>query len=116
MNNDCFIPRSVVVGWGIAAMLWAGSGLLWAEGEEGSREGVKKYGLVHNIAEDRRVEKVGGLYEPEGLDLYMKRHMDVLEEQIKGLKNKLDTMDRKLDEVSGLIQGVAENSRAKEVE
>lgn len=87
--------------------LWGGASLFAADsGSDG--EGVKKHGVVHNIAEDRRVEKVGGLYEPEGLDIYMKRHLDTLESQVRALEGKLETVNKKIDEVSGLIRALGE--------
>lgn len=91
-----------VLVWAILP-LWAGTSLFAADSE-----GVKKYGVVHNIAEDRRVEKVGGLYEPEGLDIYMKRHLDTLEAQVRALESKLETVNKKIDEVSGLIRALGE--------
>jgi len=96
----------------LAGLILAGTlpsrneGGLFAADDESAREGVKKYGIVHNIAEDRRVEKVGGLYEPEGLDIYVKRHLDSLAAEIKGLESRLDAMNKKIDEVSGLLQAL----------
>lgn len=111
MNLHRLFLLSLGAGLGVAAMLRAGSGLLCAEEE--AVPGVKKYGVVHNIAEDRRVEKVGGLYEPEGLDIYIKRHLDAFGAKIEALESKLDDFEKKLDETSGLIRKMAENSKEK---
>jgi len=54
--------------------------------------GVKSKGIVHNIAGDRLVERVGGLYQPEGLDKYMKRRFDQLEDRLGELENQMGEM------------------------
>lgn len=56
--------------------------------------GQKHNGVIYNIADDRQVEKVGGIYEPEGLDKYMKR--------------RFDTMDAKLNDIQGQLEKMAE--------
>ena len=64
--------------------------------EETQTTGVKKYGFVHNIAQDRKLVKVGGLYEPEGLDLYLKRLFDGLASKMERLEAKIDRIERRL--------------------
>jgi hypothetical protein len=59
---------------------------------EDTIKGVKAHGVIHNIAEDRRIEKIGGLYEPEGVDKYMKRHFDKINERIRSLEQQLDKL------------------------
>ena len=62
-----------------------------AEVVEGSR--VQGQGFRHQIAVDRKIEKYGGLYEPEALDVYMKRKFDALSEQIAQLQEKLEAVE-----------------------
>ena len=70
--------------------------------------GVKKYGVVQNIAEDRRVEKIGGTYEPEGLDKYLKRKLDELNKdlsgQIQDLQNRIDHIESQTAEIKALLK------------
>lgn len=58
-----------------------------AQAEEALEDtGVKRYGVVHNIAEDRHIEKIGGAYEPEGIDKYNRRHFDRIHDEIADIK------------------------------
>lgn len=59
--------------------------------------GVKKHGVVYNIAEDRQVEKVGGIYEPEGLDKYMQRRFDALENRMSQIEDQIGKMHADLN-------------------
>ena len=70
-------------------------------------EGVRKYGVVHNIAEDRQVVKVGGIYEPEGLDKYMKRRFDEVVSKLGNLENQI----AKLEEQFKDLQAGAKNQK-----
>lgn len=51
--------------------------------------GVKKHGVIYNIAEDRQVEKVGGIYEPEGLDKYMQRRFDAMDQRLSAIESQI---------------------------
>ncbi len=96
---------------GLVALLVAMSmARAWAqeEQEEVKTTGVKKYGFVHNIAEDRKLVKVGGLYEPEGLDLYMKRLFDGLETRIRKLEDKIDSLEKRV------VAALAEKKKPEE--
>lgn len=53
---------------------------------------VRKMGVAWNIAEDRKVENIAGVYEAEGLDKYMKRYFDELSAKIDGLSMKVDKL------------------------
>lgn len=66
--------------------------------------GVKSHGVIHNIAEDRKVERIGGIYEPEGLDKYMKRKFDAMSE-------KIDSLEAKVDQLTQEVQKIAANKR-----
>lgn len=59
--------------------------------------GVRRYGVVHNIAEDRKVEKIGGTYEPEGLDKYLKRRLDEVNSKIDKLSQGVQVANQKID-------------------
>ena len=61
--------------------------------------GVKKYGIVHDVADDREFEKVGGIYQAEGLDKYVKKHFDDLSARLTEIDNKITAMQKKLDDV-----------------
>jgi len=80
--------------------LTAGILALSARAENG---GVKKYGEIHNIAEDRQIEKVGGIYEPEGLDKYMQRRFDAMDARISQIQAQIGQMQaeimRELDKI-----------------
>ena len=78
-------------------------GTVYSEDNESS-QGVKKYGVVHNIAEDRQVVKIGGVYEPEGLDFYMKRQFDRIMTELEKIQNKLSKLE---DEVKAMRSGGA---------
>lgn len=87
MNKSLFL-------WGLvigAALLI--SAQVWAQEGDG---GQKKYGVIHNIAEDRLVERVGGIYEPEGIDKYMKRRFDDLAAQINRLDSRMAQMESQI--------------------
>lgn len=58
--------------------------------------GVKSHGVIYNVAEDRRMEKIGGVYQPEDLDKYMKRHFDSLEQKLDNIASRLDTMAQQI--------------------
>jgi hypothetical protein len=75
-----------------------------ASAQEETDKGVKKFGTVHNIADDRRIEKIGGLYEPEGLDKYMKRLFDGLQARIAGIETQVARMEKQLQEIHALIK------------
>lgn len=66
--------------------------LIAAAGVSAQSNGVKKHGVVYNIAEDRQVEKVGGIYEPEGLDKYMQRRFDALESRMSQIEDQIGKM------------------------
>jgi len=61
--------------------------------------GVTHNGVVFNIAKDRKIERIGGLYEPEGIDKYFERKMDEVKVRIAGLEEKLNESNKKLDDI-----------------
>lgn len=79
----------------VAAVFFAG-GLMISSGLFAQEGGQKKYGVIHNIAEDRQVERVGGIYEPEGLDKYMKRRFDDIVTRLEALDSRLGAIEAEL--------------------
>lgn len=77
--------------------------------------GQKKYGVIHNIAEDRQVERVGGIYEPEGIDKYMKRRFDDLAAQINRLDSRMAQMETQIARILQIAEAaVSEESTQAE--
>jgi len=76
------------------------SGGAHAEDESG---GQKHYGVIHNIAEDRQVERVGGIYEPEGIDKYMKRRFDAIDERLTALESRFGEVLAQLEEIKAMV-------------
>ena len=62
-------------------------GLSRAEDES---KGVTAGGVVFNIASDRQVKKIGGIVQPEPLDLYLKRLLDSISERLERIEKKVD--------------------------
>lgn len=62
-------------------------------------ESVRKLGMNFNMAEDRRMENIGGIYQPEDLDKYMKRHFDALDNKINQLLAQNQRIEQKLDQL-----------------
>ena len=85
----------------LTGMIAAFSPLCFSANETKTKdEGVTSHGVVFNIAKDRKVEKVGGLYEPEGLDKYVDRKVSELSERMARFEAQLDQTNSKLDEIS----------------
>jgi len=95
-------------------LLWVSAGLYGQEGEEKEDKGIEHYGFVHNIAEDRQVEKIGGIYEPEGLDKYVKRHFDLLRQRSDVLEEKVDKISDQLKEIEKTLQNSAQAEETKD--
>lgn len=66
--------------------------------------GEKRFGVIHNIAEDRKVERVGGIYEPEGLDKYIKRRLDAVDSKLETLSSGLAEANMKLDAIQAGLE------------
>ena len=93
-NRTLFVSVILFFSIAIAAII------VHAQDENGSDVGVKSHGVEQNIAEDRQVERVGGIYQPEGLDKYIKRKFDALNEKIETLENKVDQLSGELKKVT----------------
>ncbi len=60
---------------------------------------VRKLGVAWNIAEDRKMENIGGIYEPEGLDKYMRRYFEQLSAKVDLLIEQGSRLEKKVDEL-----------------
>lgn len=92
------------------ALLTVFSSSLYAYAEEEqnaaepSETGVKSHGVVFNMASDRKIEKVGGIYQPEDLDKYVDRRIDEISEKIDKLQKQLDEATRALEKFAAQTQ------------
>jgi|GEM_PF-1806539 len=71
--------------------------LLFSAEENKNVGGVLSHGVVFNIAKDRKIEKIGGIYEPEGIDKYVERKVNELSERMAKFEAQLDQTNSKLD-------------------
>ena len=71
---------------------------------------VRKLGVSWNIAQDRKMENNGGIYEPEGLDKYMKRYFDDLSAKVEKLSAKIDKLSAQVTVLQEL--STKKNSKA----
>lgn len=83
-------------------------------------QSVKKLGMAWNIAEDRKIENDGGIYQPEGLDKYMKRlienlsaQIDQLDKQNQRLEKKVDSLIEKTSQLEILVTESGSESKNK---
>ncbi len=96
--------------------LWLGFVLgiaLVSSSVQAEEAGQKKYGVVQNIAEDRAVERVGGIYEPEGIDKYMKRRFDMLADQMNKMDSRLTHVEDQVAEVLARLEEMKEAGKEK---
>ena len=66
-------------------------------------ESVKRVGVAWKVAQDRKIENDGGLYQPEGLDKYMKRYFDQIMEKLDRLSEQNDRLEKKLEELTSKV-------------
>lgn len=85
------------------AVLAAGD-LAAQEAEDEETAGVTSHGVVHNIAEDRKVIRVGGRYEPEGLDFYIKRKFDDMTGRLSVMEGRLSSLEGKLEAIDASLK------------
>ena len=76
--------------------------------------GVRVNGIAFNIAKDRKIEKIGGLYEPEGIDKYVERRMNQVSEEISKLDAKIEALNHKLEEISAKLSAMPSAPPEKE--
>jgi len=91
---------SIIIG---APFLFGGLTHGWCDDES---HGVLAGGVVHNIASDRKVEKIGGIMQPEPLDFYLKRLFE-------DLSKKIDHIDQRLQNIeTAVLRTAAQPSAA----
>lgn len=61
--------------------------------------GVKVNGVSFNIASDRRIIKVGGVYQPEELDFYMKRRFDDIQTQLAQIQESQKKLEERIQTI-----------------
>ncbi len=93
----------------VLGLTFALSSFLHGAEDAAQEKGVTHNGIVFNIAKDRKIEKIGGLYEPEGIDKYVERKIDEVNVRIAVLEEKLNESNKKLDDI---LKNLAQNSAA----
>ncbi|OQA51110.1 MAG: hypothetical protein BWY44_01246 [Candidatus Omnitrophica bacterium ADurb.Bin292] len=94
--------RMVVVLSGAILFCLLSAGGLQAENYVSDKdESVKKMGVAWNIAEDRMIANYAGVYQPEGLDVYMKRHFDLFTAKLDQLSAEINQLQKKVDSLMG---------------
>jgi len=88
-----------------AVFLWVGlwvfgTGLQAATEVSSKDQSVQEVGVAWNMASDRKIENDGGIYQPEGLDKYMKRYFDQFSSKIDQLIERTDRLEKKIDALS----------------
>lgn len=78
--------------------------------EEKPAEGVRHQGIIFNIAKDRKIEKIGGIYEPEGLDKYVERRTDEVLRRMEKIESQLEETNHKLDQLAAQLVAQSELS------
>lgn len=77
-----------------------GGGRAMAEMDASEKDvSVRKLGVAWNMAEDRKMENIGGMYQPEGLDKYIKRYFDQLSAKVDRLIEQSNRLEKKVDEL-----------------
>lgn len=66
--------------------------------------GIKHHGVVFNVADDRLIERIGGIYEPEGLDKYVQRRFDVIDKTLIDLGKSITEIKEELNEISLVLK------------
>ena len=97
------------------------AGMLRADsGVSNQDESVKKLGVAWNIAEDRKIGNYAGIYQPEGLDVYMKRYFDQFSAKIDQLTQKIgqlseqsNRLEKKVDDLLSKNPKAAASSSAQ---
>ncbi|MFZ5801922.1 MAG: hypothetical protein ACOY3K_02260 [Candidatus Omnitrophota bacterium] len=86
------------LGIGVPGPLWS------AEDEKTELVGVKTKGVFFNVASDRRVENIGGVYQPEGLDIYLKRNLDTMSEEIRDLRKDVQDLAKGIEAIKVTLE------------
>ncbi len=84
-------------------IFFVGSAGAFAADNADQENGVKVNGVVFNISKDRKIEKVGGVYNPEGLDKYVDRKVTEMTERLQKIEAQIDESNKKLDKLTEQI-------------
>lgn len=68
---------------------------------------VRQLGMAWNMADDRKMENIAGVNEPEGLDKYMQRYF-------VQFSSKLDALSAKIDQLSQQVAKMSEQLAKKD--
>ena len=96
----------VVLGMG-AILLVAFSGLGIAADGSQKDTSVRKYGVAWNVAEDRKIENINGIYQPEDLDKYVKRYFEQVFTKLNELSLKMDSLSGQVAQLDAQIKTLA---------
>jgi len=104
------ISRSRLLGafFFAGVLFWIGGFLPDSLSADEESHGVLASGVVHNIAPDRKVEKIGGIMQPEPLDFYLKRLFE-------DLSKKMDRMDERLQTIEAAVRRDAQPAPSSSV-
>ena len=66
--------------------------------------GVKVNGVLIDMANDRKVDTVGGIAQPEDLSRYVQRKVDGVSSQVIALQNKVNRMESQMNDMLALLK------------
>jgi len=101
----------VVLGVGIMLVGVSFGRVVFADGPEKDAS-VKRYGVVWNVAENRKFENINGVYQPEDLDKYMKRYFEQLLAKTSELSMKIDSLSGQVAQLEAQIKTLSEKKGA----
>lgn len=102
---------AVIFGWGILLMGISFGSLVFADSTE-KDSSVRRYGVAWNVAEDRKMENINGVYQPEDLDKYMKRYFEQLFSKVNELSVKMDRLSGQVAQLETQIKGLSKKNEA----
>ena len=101
----------VVLGVSVLLMGISFGSLVFADSTE-KDSSVRKYGVAWNVAEDRKMENINGVYQPEDLDKYMKRYFEQLFTKVNELSVKMDSLSSQVVQLEVQIKGLTKKNDA----
>ena len=91
----------------LSLLFWVGSTAAFAADNADQEQGVKVNGVVFNISKDRKIEKIGGVYNPEGLDKYVDRRLNEMNERLQTIETHIAESNTKLDKLAEQLSAAA---------
>ena len=83
--------------------------IAWADENSTNRSpGVKVNGVLIDMANDRKVDTVGGIAQPEDLSRYVQRKVNGVSDQVVALQNKVNRLEEQMNNILVLLN----NNRA----